>query len=154
MADDGDGLQWTRVSRVGPWDAASLYGNALVMCLCGPVMLSSAVLTGADLMVMGIVFTVVFLPVGLALWGHTAAEREHNRRLDAAGIPATAEITDLTHWEDADDAGVAVGLRVSGPGFPTFEATWRRSPDDALRVGLRLTAVVEPSGGLFRVEVR
>lgn len=154
MADDGDGLQWTRVSRIGPWDAANLYGSAVLLCLCGPVMLGSAVLTGADLMVMGIVFTVVFLPVGLGLWGHTAAEREHNRRLDAVGIPATVEITDLTPWEDAEDAGVAVGLRVSGPGFPTFEATWRRSSHDALRVGLRLTAVVEPSGGLFRVEVR
>ncbi|MFJ9678582.1 hypothetical protein ACIRP2_11045 [Streptomyces sp. NPDC101194] len=154
MADDGDGLRWTRVSRVGPWAATFLYGSAAVLCLCGPVVLGSAVLTGADLMVMGIVFTVVLLPAGLALWGHTAAEREYNRRLDAVGSPATAEITDLTRWEDADDAGVAVGLWVSGPGFPAFETAWRRSPHDALRVGLRLTAVVDPSGGFFRVEVR
>ncbi|MEV5850532.1 MULTISPECIES: hypothetical protein [unclassified Streptomyces] len=153
MADDGEGIRWTRVQRIGPWGAANLYCDALLMCLCGPVMLGAVLLAGADLTVMGIVFTVVFLPLGLGLWAHTSVEREHNRRLDAAGLPATAEVTDLTPWEDADDAGLAVGLRVSGPGFRTFEVTWRRSSHDALRVGLRLTAVVDPSGGLFRVDL-
>lgn len=150
---DGDGIQWTRVSRIGPWGAANLYVDALLMCLCGPVMLGAVLLTGADLMVMGIVFTTVFLPLGLALWAHTGVERERNRRLDDTGIPATAEITELTAWEDGEDAGVEVGMRVGGPGFRTFEVTWRRSSHDALRVGVRLPAVVDPSGGLYRVEL-
>ncbi|MFG2779810.1 hypothetical protein ACGFY7_18405 [Streptomyces prunicolor] len=108
---------------------------------------------GADLMVMGVVFTAVFVPVGLGLWGHTVAEREQNRRLDAVGVPATAEITDLTDVEsDGESSGVEVGLRVSGPGLRTFEATWRRTHHPALRVGRRLAAVVDLSGGRFRVE--
>lgn len=144
--------QWYRVSRVGPVDAFALYGSAVVMCLCGPVMLGATVLADAGLTVMGIVFTAVFVPVGLGLWAHTTTEREHNRRLDAVGVPATAEITQLTDWDDGEEAGVVLGLRVSGPGFRTFEASWRRSADDALWVGLRLTAVVDPSGGRFRVE--
>ncbi|ADI04625.1 hypothetical protein SBI_01504 [Streptomyces bingchenggensis BCW-1] len=153
MADDADGTRWTQVSRVGPGGAASAYGSAAVMCVCGPVMLGSALLGAADLMVMGIVFTVVFLPLGLAFWGNTTVEREHNRRLDAVGVAATAEITELTDWDDGDDVGVTVGLRVSGPGFRTFETTWRRSHHGALRVGLRLTAVVDPYNGIFRVEI-
>lgn len=151
MADDGDGPRWTRISRAGRGE----YEAAAVMCLCGPVMLGFAVFTGADLMFMGIVFTVVFLPLGLGLWGHTAAEREHNRRLDAVGVPATAEITDLTDFDwSGEESGVEVGLRVSGPGFRTFETTWKRTHHPTLRVGLRLTAVVDPSGGLFRVDIR
>ncbi|WP_405866233.1 MULTISPECIES: hypothetical protein [unclassified Streptomyces] len=113
MADDGDGPRWTQVSRVGPWDAASAYVSAAVMCLCGPVMLASTVLAHADLMVMGIV----------------------------------------SDWDDGEDVGVTAGLRVSGPGFREFEATWKRSHHVTLRVGLRLTAVVDPSSGRFRVEI-
>lgn len=116
-------------------------------------MLGSALLADADLMVMGIVLTVVFLPLGLAFWGNTTVERAHTRRLDTVGIPATAEITELSRWDDGDDVGVTVDLRVSGPGFRTFETTWRRSHHGALRVGLRLTAVVDPHNGSFRVEI-
>ncbi|MEU1517072.1 hypothetical protein ABZ490_33825 [Streptomyces sp. NPDC005811] len=151
MGDDTDGIRWTQVSRVGPWDAASLYGSAALTALCGPVMLGAHFLAGADLLGMGLVFTVVFLPVGLGLWAHTGFERESNRRLDAVGVPATAEITELTDWDDGESVGVTVGLRVVGPGFTTFETAWRRSSHDALRVGLRLTAVVDPSRGVFRV---
>ncbi|UIX32440.1 hypothetical protein [Streptomyces sp. GQFP] len=66
-------------------------------------------------------------------------------------MAAAAEITELTRWVDADDAGLLVGLRISGPGFRTFETTWKRSPDSSLRVGLRLAAVVDPDSGLFRM---
>ncbi|MFI6542045.1 hypothetical protein ACIBO9_02250 [Streptomyces prunicolor] len=141
------------IDHVGPWDAVFLYASSAVMGLCGPVMLGFALFTGAELMVMGVVFTVVFVPVGLGLWAHTVAEREQNRRLDAVGVPATAEVTDLTDVEsDGESSGVEVGLRVSGPGLRTFETTWRRTHHPALRVGRRLAAVVDLSGGRFRVD--
>ncbi|MFD9602421.1 hypothetical protein OG609_02000 [Streptomyces sp. NBC_01224] len=160
MADDGDRdetgpepTQMAQISRVGLGETTSLCISAAVMCLCGPVMLGFAVLTGAELMVMGIVFTVVFVPLGLGLCGNAVVEREHNRRLDAVGVPATAEITDLTDFDwSGEESGVTVGLRVSGPGLRTFETTWKRTHHPALRVGLRLPAVVDPSGGRFRVE--
>lgn len=157
MTDDGvrpDPPRMTLVDHVGPRNAVFQYGSAALMCLCGPVMLGFAVLRGADLMVMGVVFTVVFLPLGLAFWGNTDVEREHNRRLDAVGIPATAEITDLTDFEwNGEESGVEVGLRVSGPGLRTFETTWRRTHHPGLRVGRRLKAAVDLSGGRFRVEL-
>lgn len=157
MTDDGvrpESARMALVDHVGPRDAVFQYGIAALMGLCGPVMLGFAVFTGADLMVMGVVFTVVFVPVGLGFWGSTAVEREHNRRLDAVGIPATAEITDLTDFDwDGESSGVEVGLCVSGPGLRTFETTWRRTHHPAVRVGLRLKAAVDLSGGRFRVEL-
>lgn len=143
-------IRWTRISRVG----RGQYEMAALMCLCGPVMLGFALFAHADVLIIGIVFTVVFLPLGLAFWFQTTAEREQNRRLDAVGVAATAEVTGLTDFDwDGETPGVEVELRVSGPGFTTFETTWRRTQDPALRVGLRLTAVVDPAGGLFRVEI-
>ncbi|MFJ9246851.1 hypothetical protein [Streptomyces sp. NPDC101776] len=161
MADDGerDGTspespQMSLTERVGAWDAAVLYFSSAVMVLSGPVMLAFAVLAGAELMLIGVVFTVVLVPVGLGLWFHTDAERGHNRRLDAVGIPATAEITDLTDFDwNGEESGVEVGLRVSGPGLRTFEATWRRGHHPGLRVGRGLAAEVDPAGGRFRVRL-
>ncbi|WP_329233682.1 hypothetical protein [Streptomyces canus] len=63
-----------------------------------------------------------------------------------------AEVTELYDWDDGEQAGVIVGLRISGPGCPTFETTWKRSKHPALRVGLRLPAVVDPADHLFRID--
>ncbi|MER7922490.1 hypothetical protein ABTY96_05035 [Streptomyces sp. NPDC096057] len=156
MTDDGarPDPPLTLIDRVGRRDAASLYVTAATITLCGPVTLGFAVLTDAELMVIGVVFTIVFVPLGLGLWGNTVVGREHNRRLDAVGIPATAEITDLTDVDwSGEESGVEVGLRVSGPGLRTFETTWRRTHHPGLRVGRRLDAVVDLSGGRFRVDL-
>ncbi|WP_343243621.1 hypothetical protein [Streptomyces sp. SID13726] len=143
-------IRWTRISRAG----LGQYEIAALMCLCGPVMLGFALFTGAELLVIGIVFTVVFLPLGLAFWFQTGAEREQNRRLDDAGVPASAEVTDLTDFDwDGETPGVEVELRVSGTGFRTFDTTWRRTRDVSLWVGQRLPARADPSSGLFRVEI-
>ncbi|GAB2921118.1 hypothetical protein [Streptomyces mayteni] len=153
MAGGADGPEPTRVSRVGTFDALFLYSTAAGLCLCGPVMLGFSPFAGAGLLLAGSLCTVLCLPLGLGLWFHTTFERENNRRLDASGVAATAEVTSLTDWDDGESAGLTVGLRVSGPGFRTFETTWKRSSHPALRVGLRLTAVVDPSGNLFRVDL-
>ncbi|MFJ9005805.1 hypothetical protein [Streptomyces canus] len=68
----------------------------------------------------------------------------------AVGVVATAEVTELSDWDDGEQAGVIVGLRISGPERRTFEATWKRSKHPAIRVGLRLPAVVDPADHLFR----
>ncbi|WP_125263734.1 hypothetical protein [Streptomyces alboflavus] len=64
-----------------------------------------------------------------------------------------AVVAGLTEWDSGDDAGAVVVLRLSGPGFRAFEATWKRSPHPALCLGLRLAAVVDPSEGLYRAEL-
>ncbi|MEO3755238.1 hypothetical protein [Streptomyces sp. B6B3] len=152
MADDDSGPEPTRVSEIGLLGAVFLYSTAAGLCLCGPVMLAFGAFAGAGLLLAGVLCTVLCAPLGIGLWANTSVERENNRRLDAVGVAATAEITGLTDWDDGEQTGVIVGLRISGGAFRTFETTWKRSRHPALRVGLRLTAVVDPADNLFRVE--
>ncbi|MDX3309967.1 hypothetical protein P1S61_12860 [Streptomyces sp. ME08-AFT2] len=151
MTDGENGPAPTQVSKVGPWAAAWMYLFLVALGLSGPFLMVLGVFAGQGLVITGIVCTVVLVPLGFALGLTVAAERRYNRRLDAFGVPATAEITELTEWDTGDDGGAVVVLRVSGPDFRTFEATWKRSQHPALRVGLRIDAVVDPSGNLFRV---
>lgn len=154
MTDDGrTGAEPTQTSEVGPYGTLVLYSTAVGMCGCGPVMLGFTLLADAPLLLGGILSTLLCTPLGIGLWAHTSLERSNNRRLDTVGVTATAEVTDLTDWDDGDDAGVTVALRVSGPDFRTFETTWKRSRHPALRVGLRLTAVVDPADNVFRVHL-
>ncbi|WP_329252284.1 hypothetical protein [Streptomyces canus] len=150
---DASGREPTQTSRIGPCAALFLYSTAAGLCLSGPVLLTVAGFTGtAGLLLAGVLCTVLCTPLGIVLWAHTDNEREYNRRLDTVGVPATAEVTELTDWDDGEQAGVTVGLRISGPRCPTFEATWKRSKHPALRVGLRIPAVVDPADRLFRIE--
>lgn len=95
--------------------------------LSGPFLMVLGVLAGRGLVVTGMVCTVALVPLGFVVGLTVAAERRHNRRLDAFGVPAVAEITELTEGDTGDDGGAVVVLRVSGLGFRTFEATWKRS---------------------------
>jgi len=142
-----------QVERISRLEAFLLYSSAVLLLLCGPVMLACTYFAGAPLLLGGVLCTVLCAPLGLGLFFHSQVEKENNRRLDAFGVQATAEVTAVTPWVDADDCGTAADLRVSGAGFRTFEATWRRAPHSAQRVGLRLDAVVDPVRGLFRVEL-
>jgi hypothetical protein len=151
VTDGENGPAPTQVSKVGPWVTAWMCLLLVALGLLGPFPMVLGVLAGQGLVVTGVVCTVLLVPLGFAVEFTVAAERRHNRRLDAFGVPAAAEITELTEWDTGDDGGAAVVLRVSGPAFRTFEATWKRSQHPALRVGLRLDAVVDPSGNLFRV---
>ncbi|GAA3900889.1 hypothetical protein GCM10023084_61680 [Streptomyces lacrimifluminis] len=152
MADDVGGAEPTRVDRVGPSGALLLYFSAVVLGLCGPVMMACTYFAGPGLLPGGVLGTVIGTPLGLGLWFHVQFEREGNRRLDAVGVVATAEVTSLADRDDGESAGLTVGLRISGPGARTFETTWKRSSHPALRVDLRLTAVVDPARNLFRLE--
>lgn len=150
---EADGPEPKRVDQVGPLGALTLYSSALVLCLMGPLMLAFTYSAGAGLLLGGVLCTVFCTPIGLGLWFHTRFERASNRRLDAVGVVATAEVTSLAEWEDAESAGLLVGLRISGPGVRTFETTWKRSSHPALRVGLRIRAVVDPAADVFRVDL-
>ncbi|MFF3378503.1 hypothetical protein ACFYXF_36805 [Streptomyces sp. NPDC002680] len=149
-----EGAEPTRVDRIGAAGAVLLYTSAAAMCVWGPLLLGFTLFTDASMLVEGIIITVVCLPLGIALWCIASVEREHNRLLDTVGLPATGEITDLSTWSDGEDSGIAVALRISGPGFAAFDATWKRSPDAGLRVGLRIAVVVDPTRRLYRIETQ
>jgi len=153
VTDDAVGPEPRRVSRVGSFDALFMRFTAAGLGLCGPVMLGFGFVAGLGLLLVGILCTLLCTPLGIALWAHVDVERENDRRLDTVGVSATAEVVGLTDWDDGESTGFVVGLRIGGPGFEAFETTWKRSRHPALRVGLRLTAVVDPDRLLFRVEL-
>jgi hypothetical protein len=150
MPTGGHHARPEQVDVLGRVGGLFLYALSALVCLMGPAILATLVSADAN-PVAGIGFTVICTPLGIAIWCHTGVQRKQNRRLDDDGVAATAEILTMTEIAWGEDNGVALGLRVSGPGFETFETTWRRSAHPSLRVGLRLTAVVDPSDYLFRV---
>ncbi|MFF3937288.1 hypothetical protein [Streptomyces phaeofaciens] len=121
----------------------------MALGLSGPFLMVLGVFAGQGVVITGMVCTVVLVPLGFVVGITVAAERRHNRRLDAFGVPATAEITELTEWDTGDDGGAVVVLRVSGPGFRTTSGhevgrrAARHLPDRIGRVG--------PQGGRFRL---
>ncbi|MFM9543117.1 hypothetical protein ACKI1I_28270 [Streptomyces turgidiscabies] len=129
-----------------------LYSCGAISGLCGPVLLVFTFFAGLDFLLGSVLCTVLCTPLGLVIWFDAQFERESNRRLDAVGIGVTAEVTSLTDWDDGESTGVAAGLRISGPGVRPFETTWKHASHPALRVGLRLRAVVDPTLSMFRLE--
>ncbi|MEH0420652.1 hypothetical protein [Streptomyces sp. B21-083] len=153
MPDGADGPGPRQVDRVGPFEALILYSFGAMLGLCGPVLLAFTFFADLDFLLGSVLCTVFCTPLGLALWFNAQFEREDNRRLDAVGIAVTAEVSSLTDWDDGESTGVAVGLRISGPGVQPFETTWKHSSHPALRVGLLLRAVVDPARSMFRLEL-
>lgn len=98
-----------------------------------------------------VLFVIVLLPLGFAIWSDAAEHREDTERLLRAGRPAVAEVIDLELVDPGDgSADVAVlQLRISGEDVPPFEATYRGDKDPALRPGARLYATVDPADNLF-----
>lgn len=50
-----------------------------------------------------------------------------------------------------NDSGVALSLRISGPGLEPFAAVSECREDPSLVVGARLAAVVDPADNLFAI---
>ncbi|MEH1165299.1 hypothetical protein V6V47_07920 [Micromonospora sp. CPCC 205539] len=81
---------------------------------------------------------------------HERAQRDL-RRLEAAGVTATAEITAVRPISLGEESGTELTLLISGPGFEPFESTSRCKDDSALTVGARLNAVVDPTDRLYAI---
>jgi hypothetical protein len=146
-------------ARIGPIGALLCRLLFLAICLPGPVLLASAVpldprQSPADLwgMLAGdVLATIVGVGFGVFGWRLVTRSRADARRLAAAGVAATAEILTVANYLAGDDPGLELRLRISGPGFATFEADTIRAHDPALVPGSVLAAVVDPADRLFSV---
>lgn len=131
----------------------------LAICLPGPVLLAAAATldpprSSADfwgLLAGGVLSTVVGVGFGVFGWRLVGRSRRDARRLSAAGVAATAEILAMANYLGGEDPGLSLHLRVSGPGFATFEADTIRAVDPALVPGAVLAAVVDPADHLFAI---
>ncbi|WP_238012867.1 hypothetical protein KZZ52_22565 [Dactylosporangium sp. AC04546] len=145
-------------ARLGPIGALLCRLMFLAICLPGPVLLIVAVRldpprSPADfwgLLAGGTVTTIAGVGFGVFGWRLVTRSRRDARRLSAAGVAATAEILTVANHL-GEDPGLTLRLRVSGPGFATFEADTIRADDPALVPGTLLTAVVDPADRLFSI---
>ena len=144
-------------TRIGPVGALLCRAMFLAICLPGPVLLyfdvsQSRSLSAADfwgLLAGGVLTTIV--GIGFGVWGLRLVTRSRRdaRRLAANGVAATAEILTVANHLGGEDPGLELRLRISGPGFATFEADTIRAVDPALAPGTVLAAVVDPQERVF-----
>ena len=90
----------------------------------------------------GVVLTVLLLPLGIAVW--RGITRAHRRllRLDEVGLPAVAHV--LTMEPISEDATVRARLLIKGPDVPEFVIEHDARYHPALRPGNKLVATVDP----------
>ena len=144
-------------SRVGPIGALLCRLAFLAICLPGPVLLAVAVTRDPTrspaefwgLLAGGVLVTIVGVGFGVLGLRLVARSRSDARRLDASGVAATAEILAVANHLDGENPGLELRLRISGPGFATFEADTIRADDPALVPGALLAVVVDPVDRLF-----
>ncbi|GAA2374120.1 hypothetical protein GCM10010170_077020 [Dactylosporangium salmoneum] len=145
--------------RLGPIGALLCRLVFLAICLPGPVLLAGTVTmdplrSRADfwgLLAGDVLMTIV--GAGFGVWGLRLVTRSRRdaHRLSAASVAATAEILAVANHLGGEDPGLDLHLRISGPGFATFEADTIRADDPALVPGAVLAAVVDPADRLFRI---
>ncbi|MBB5874125.1 hypothetical protein F4553_007559 [Allocatelliglobosispora scoriae] len=151
----------------GPWQATVPFGPAgrllastlcVLVCLPGPVLLFFAATVGEITagerwgLAAGGVFTTlvgVFWAVVIGRWERSA--RRDAERLNEVGVTAVAEIVAIAPAIVGDDNGIALSLRISGPGVEPFDAVSECMADPSLVVGARLAAVVDPADNLFAI---
>ncbi|NUO57911.1 MAG: hypothetical protein HOV78_14670 [Hamadaea sp.] len=146
-------------ARIGPIGALLCRLLFLAICLPGPILLAADVsqgrqLSGKDfwgLLAGGVLTTIVGFGFGLFGWHIVNRSRRDARQLTEAGVAATAEILTVANHLGGEDPGLVLRLRISGPGFETFEAETTHATDSALVPGALLSAVVDPSDRLFTI---
>lgn len=146
-------------ARVGPIGALLSRVVFLAICLPGPVLLVAAMTlnpprSSSDfwgLLVGGVLATAIGVGFGVFGWRVVARSRRDTRRLSAAGVAATAEILTVANHLAGENPELELHLRISGPGFATFEADTIRATDPALVPGAVLAAVVDPADRLFAI---
>ncbi|MFF3853190.1 hypothetical protein [Micromonospora sp. NPDC002575] len=145
--------------RLGPISALLCRLVFLAICLPGPVLLVAAVTLDPPrsptdfwgLLAGGALITPIGVGFGVFGWRLVSRSRHDARRLSAFGVPATAQILAVSNNLGGEDPGLKLRLRISGPGFVTFEADTVRGDDPALVPGASLAAVVDPADRLFSI---
>jgi hypothetical protein len=143
-----------RVSALG-YVAISLV--CLVIALIGPALVIALIVLDVAIPWWSLLLTVAtglgLMFFAFMLWRTYRHGRADTKLIDAAGVAGTGEILSIgtTRWGEGE--GVRLGLRISGPGFETFEAPFEWKANRGFEVGGRLVVLVEPTARLFEVKV-
>lgn len=94
------------------------------------------------------------LPIGIGLAVSTYGWRWEEKQFQAAGIAATAEIVAVSciRGNDGSQDTAELTVRISGPGFDTFDADCEVLTGTVRpQIGERRTVMVKPSGLTFAI---
>lgn len=139
----------TEVTPVGRVWRMSMYALCVVMVLSGPGFLALGLLLDADAwacVLIAVVLSLVLIPLGVALSSDVRRAARGMRRLQVAGVAATAEILSITSTSYDDRTRAELSLSISAPGIEPFEVSHTRDGTDDLEVGATLGAVVDTTG--------
>ncbi|RKT67532.1 hypothetical protein DFJ66_0707 [Saccharothrix variisporea] len=131
-----------------------MYLALLFMVLAGPgvAVFGTVVQDGWRVMAWaGLGVTLFMTPLGVFFMRSLARSRKAERRVREVGVPATAEIVAVTTASVGEDTGVELTLRVTGAGVRPFTGKVSCLPDDDLRVGTTLDALVHPTDNAFTI---
>lgn len=138
-----------QVELIGFAAGVMTYSIASGLILAGPI----AVWIDGSLAT-GLWWGVFTFPIGIGLAVSTYGWRWEEKRFQAAGIAATAEILAVNRIRDTDEGQDTAELtvRISGPGFDTFDADCE-VPTGGVRpkIGDQRTVMVEPSNLTFAI---
>ncbi|MBE1487991.1 hypothetical protein [Plantactinospora soyae] len=146
-------------ARLGPIGALLCRLVFLAIFLPGPVLLAVGVTVDPrqsptdfwGLLAGGVLATIVGVGFGVFGLRLVTRSRRDARRLATAGVAATAEVLTVANHLGGEDPGLELRLRISGPGFATFEADTIRADDPALVPGTLLAVLVDPTDRLFSI---
>jgi len=110
---------------------------AVALMVTGPI-----VYAATDGGIVGIVLTVVLLPLGIGVWRGVTRAKRRLLRLHEVGLPATAVV--LSVEPISEDPTVRVRLLIKGPDVPEFVVEHDTRYDPALKPRNTLVAVVDP----------
>ncbi|MGW6332819.1 hypothetical protein [Nocardia rhamnosiphila] len=137
-----------QVELIGPVAQVFTYSIAAGLMLLGPVLALTS-----DSLWNGLCPAIITFPLGVAIAVTTYGQRRDAKRFRAVGVVSTAEIMAVRIRKGAENPDVAeLRVRISGPGFDTFEANCEVPAGNPLpRVGDRCQVVVDPSDRTFAI---
>ncbi|WP_156161720.1 hypothetical protein [Nocardia vulneris] len=137
-----------QVELIGPVAGVFTYAVAAALVAAGPV-----IALAGDSLWNGLCPGIITMPIGVALAVTTYQWRWNAKRFDKAAVPATAEIIAVRIVAGGENPDVAeLKVRISGPGFDTFEAECEiQTGVPYPRPGDRRRVVVDPSDRTFAV---
>ncbi|GAB3617416.1 hypothetical protein GCM10027416_19730 [Okibacterium endophyticum] len=138
-----------------PWRVALRFLAALVI-LAGPAMIVTTLVfvEGAERWIslgIDLVVSVVLLPFGIWLWVWMSHEHKQSLRLRKVGVPASAEVLDLTPASYGEESGMRLTVQISGPGVSPFHTRFTCAYDSSVTVGDRLGAIVDPGTNAYAI---
>ena len=117
--------------------------NVIMRLLAVALMVSGPIVYAAnDGSTVGIVLTVLLLPLGIGVWRGIARAKRRLLRLDEVGLPATAVV--LSVEPISEDPTVRVRLLIKGPDVPEFVIEHDARYGPGLKPGNKLAATVDP----------